>query len=179
VRVISPFVGGGFGCKGSSWSHVSLCAMASKQVGRPVRLVLERPQMFGPVGARPQLEQRVVLGATHDGTLAAIRHEGRSSVSRFDQFCEHFTAPTRSLYQCANVETVERVVQLDIATPCQMRAPGEVTGSFAVESALDELAIALKLDPLELRLRNYADVDPETGKPWSSKSLRQCYQRAA
>ncbi|MCU1280774.1 MAG: aldehyde oxidase and xanthine dehydrogenase, molybdopterin binding, partial [bacterium] len=179
VRVISHYVGGGFGTKGAVWSHVPLAAMAARQVGRPVKLVVSRPQMFGPVGARPQIEQRVVLGAARDGVLAAIRHEGRSAVSQFDQFCEHFTAPTRALYKCANVDTAERVVSLDIATPCQMRAPGEVSGTFALESALDELAIALAIDPLELRLRNYAESDPETGRPWSSKSLRQCYQRAA
>jgi len=179
VRVISHFLGGGFGTKGAVWSHVPLAAMAARHVGRPVKLVLARPQMFGPVGARPQIEQRVVLGAAADGALTAIRHEGRSSVSRFDQFCEHFTAPTRALYQCPNVDTVERVVRLDTGTPCQMRAPGEVSGSFAVESAMDELAAALHMDPIALRLRNDAEADPETGKPWSSKSLRQCYLRAA
>ncbi|MDB4965778.1 MAG: aldehyde oxidase and xanthine dehydrogenase, molybdopterin binding [Myxococcales bacterium] len=179
VRVISHYIGGGFGTKGAVWSHVPLAAMAAQKVGRPVKLVLSRPQMFGPVGARPQIEQRVVIGAGRDGVLAAIRHEGRSSVSQFDQFCEHFTAPTRALYKCPNLDTTERVVSLDIATPCQMRAPGEVTGTFALESALDELAVKLAIDPLELRLRNYAETDPETGRPWSSKSLRQCYQTAA
>jgi xanthine dehydrogenase YagR molybdenum-binding subunit len=179
VRVISKFVGGGFGSKGSVWSHVVLSAIAARHVKRPVKLMVMRPQMFGPVGFRPATRQHVVLGARKDGTLTVIRHESRSTTSRFDEFVEHVTAPTRALYQCPNVFTSERVVPLDTGTPQFMRAPGESTGSFAMESAMDELAYSLGLDPLELRLRNHAESDPETGKPWSSKSLKACYQQAA
>jgi xanthine dehydrogenase YagR molybdenum-binding subunit len=179
IRVISKYVGGGFGSKGSCWSHVVLAAMAARQVGRPVKLMVQRPQMFGPVGMRPATIQRVVVGARRDGTLTAIRHESRSATSRFDEFVEHVTAPTRALYQCPNVFTSERLVKLDIGTPQFMRAPGESTGTFALECALDELAYALGIDPVDLRLRNHADQDPETGKPWSSKSLKACYEQAA
>jgi xanthine dehydrogenase YagR molybdenum-binding subunit len=179
IRVISHFVGGGFGCKGGVWSHVPLAAMAALKVGRPVKLVVARPQMFGPVGFRPATEQHVVLGATREGVLTAIRHDSRSATCRFDEFVEHTTAATRQLYRCPNVATSERLVRLDIGTPHFMRAPGESTGSFALECALDELAAALKVDPVELRLRNYAEADPETGRPWSSKSLKECYRAAA
>jgi xanthine dehydrogenase YagR molybdenum-binding subunit len=179
VRVISHFVGGGFGCKGSVWSHVVIAAMAARQVNRPVKLVVGRPQMFGPVGFRPANEQRITLGATRDGTLTAVRAELRAMTSRFDEFAEHTTAPVRALYACPNMQTSERLVKLDTGTPTFTRAPGESTGNFAIESAMDELAYALKMDPVALRLKNHADEDPMSGKPWSSKSLKECYQRAA
>ncbi|WOD16603.1 xanthine dehydrogenase family protein molybdopterin-binding subunit [Paraburkholderia kirstenboschensis] len=179
VRVISPFVGGGFGCKGSSWSHVSLCAMAAKQTGRPVRLVLERPQMFGPVGARPRTEQRLVLAARRDGTLSAMRHDSISNTSTIEDWTETCCMVTRMLYAVPNQVTTHRLVPLNVGTPTFMRAPGETTGSFALESAMDELAVALKMDPLALRLKNYAEADPQENKPWSSKSLRECYQIGA
>ncbi|MFP3566327.1 xanthine dehydrogenase family protein molybdopterin-binding subunit [Paraburkholderia sp. SIMBA_030] len=179
VRVISPFVGGGFGCKGSSWSHVSLCAMAAKQTGRPVRLVLERPQMFGPVGGRPRTEQHLVLGARHDGTLTAIRHDSISNTSMIEDWTETCCMVTRMLYAVPNQVTTHRLVPLNVGTPTFMRAPGETTGSFALESAMDELAAALKMDPLALRMKNYADADPQENKPWSSKALRECYQLGA
>uniref|UniRef100_E1TEQ3 Aldehyde oxidase and xanthine dehydrogenase molybdopterin binding protein n=1 Tax=Burkholderia sp. (strain CCGE1003) TaxID=640512 RepID=E1TEQ3_BURSG len=179
VRVISPFVGGGFGCKGSSWSHVSLCAMAAKQTGRPVRLVLERPQMFGPVGARPRTEQRLVLAARRDGTLTAMRHDSVSNTSMIEDWTETCCMVTRMLYAVPNQQTTHRLVPLNVGTPTFMRAPGETTGSFALESAMDELAVALRMDPLALRLKNYAEVDPQENKPWSGKSLRECYQAGA
>ena len=179
VRVISHFLGGGFGCKGSVWSHVILAVMAARLLQRPVKLALTRPQMFGLVGGRPRTRQRVSLGASATGAITAIRHDSLSATSTFDEFVEHVTAPTRAVYASPNVSTRERLVRLDIGTPTFMRAPGESSGSFAVESAMDELAVALQLDPLELRLRNHADVDPETGKPWSSKSLKECYRAGA
>ena len=179
VRVISPFVGGGFGCKGSVWSHVVLAAMAGKQVGRPVKLVLARPQMFGPVGGRPRTEQRVVLAAQRDGQLTAIRHDVISHTSEFEDFVEPSAQPTRGLYRCANVSTTHRLVKLNVGTPTFQRAPGESTGTFAIETAMDELAYALSMDPLALRLRNYAESEPSTGKPWSSKRLQECYRTAA
>jgi xanthine dehydrogenase YagR molybdenum-binding subunit len=179
VRVISKYVGGGFGSKGSCWSHVVISAIAARHVKRPVKLMVTRPQMFGPVGFRPPTRQHVVLGAAKDGRLTLIRHESRSSTSRFDEFVEHTTAPTRAVYQCANVFTSERLTPLDTGTPQFMRAPGEATGSFAIECAMDELSVAMGIDPLDLRLRNHAAKDPETGKPWSSKSLEACYRQAA
>ncbi|EDZ97744.1 Xanthine dehydrogenase [Burkholderia sp. H160] len=179
VRVISPLIGGGFGCKGSSWSHVSLCAMAARQTGRPVRLALERPQMFGPVGARPRTEQHFVIAARHDGTLTAMRHDSISNTSVIEDWTETCCMVTRMLYAVPNQVTTHRLVQLNVGTPTFMRAPGETTGSFALESAMDELAVALKMDPLALRLKNYADSDPQEHKPWSGKSLRECYRIGA
>jgi xanthine dehydrogenase YagR molybdenum-binding subunit len=179
VRVISPFIGGGFGCKGSSWSHVTLCAMASKQTGRPVRLALTRPQMFGSVGARPRTEQHLVLAARHDGTLTAMRHDSISNTSVFEDWTETCCMVTRMLYTVPNQVTTHRLVQLNLGTPTFMRAPGETTGSFALESAMDELAWKLKMDPVALRLKNYAEVDPQDNKPFSAKALRQCYEIGA
>ena len=179
VRVISPFVGGGFGCKGSVWSHVVLAAMAAKQTGRPVKLVLARPQMFGPVGGRPRTEQRVMLAARRDGQLTAISHDVISHTSEFEDFVEPSAQPTRGLYACANVSTKQRLIKLNVGTPTFQRAPGESTGTFAIETAMDELAYALSMDPLALRLRNYAQSEPSSGKPWSSKRLRECYDAAA
>jgi len=179
VRVISHYVGGGFGCKGSPWSHVALAAMAARVVGRGVKLVLTRQQMFALVGNRPRTVQRVSLGADREGKLTAIRHDVTSETSRFDEFVELSGKPARMLYACPNVKTSHRLVRLDIPTPTFTRAPGQASGSFALESAIDELAYALKIDPLELRLRNYAESDPDENKPWSSKSLKECYRRGA
>ena len=179
VHVVSPYVGGGFGSKGSAWSHVILAAMAARQVGRPVRLALERTQMFGPVGHRPQTRQRISLGADKDGKLVAIEHDVVSSTSTFEDWTESSAVVTRMLYACPNVATTHRLVKLNLGTPTFTRAPGEATGSYAIEAAMDELAHKLKVDPLELRLRNHADVDPESRKSFSSKSLKACYLDAA
>ena len=179
VRVLTKFVGGGFGCKGSAWSHVLLAALAAKQLGRPVKLVLTRPQMFGMVGGRPHTRQHLQAGASKDGRITALVHHSVSTTSRFDDFIEPAALVSRHQYACGAVETTHRLVRLDIGTPTYMRAPGESSGSFALESAIDELAHALGVDPLELRLKNYAEVDPTEDKPFSSKSLRQCYELAA
>lgn len=179
VHIISPFVGGGFGCKGSVWSHVVLCAMAARQVGRPVRLALTRPQMFGPVGGRPHTEQHLALAARKDGTLTGLRHATFANTSTFEDWTETSGVLTRMLYEVPNLATSHRLVPLNVGTPTFMRAPGETTGSFALESALDELAVALKMDPIALRLKNYAEIDPQEGKPWSSKQLRECYRLGA
>ena len=179
VRVINHFVGGGFGCKGSAWSHVALAALAAKVVRRPVKLVVTRQQMFSLVGHRPKTLQKVTLGADGQGKLTAMRHEVVSETARFDEFVEPSAVQTRMLYACPNISTSHRLVRIDIPSPTFQRAPGESTGTFALESAMDELSYALKLDPLELRLRNYAEVDPEHDKPFSSKSLRECYKQAA
>lgn len=179
VRVMSYFVGGGFGCKGSAWSHVPLAAIAARHVNRPVKLVLGRIQMYGPVGFRPETIQQVSLGATRDGKLTALRHSGTSQTSTFDEFIEPVGKSARMIYACPNIETSHRLVHIDQGTPTYMRAPGEASGSFALESAMDELAYGLNIDPVELRVRNHADVDPTKGLPWSSKSLIQCYKLGA
>jgi xanthine dehydrogenase YagR molybdenum-binding subunit len=179
VRVITKFVGGGFGCKGSAWSHVVIAALAAKQLGRPVKVALTRPQMFGMVGGRPLTRQKISAAATKDGTLTALRHESLSTTSRFDDFLEPAALVSRHQYKCDNIQTSHRLVRLDIATPTYMRAPGESSGSFALESAVDELAHELGIDPVEFRLRNYAEVDPTDGRPFSSKSLRRCYELGA
>ena len=179
VRVVCPFVGGGFGSKGSAWAHTVLAAMAARAVKRPVKLVLARPQMFGSVGYRPATIQRVALGAKRDGTLVSTLHEVRSQTSIFDEFVEPSAELTKMLYAVPNVRTINTVVPLNAATPTFMRAPGESSGSFALESAMDELAYAVGLDPLEVRLRNHADSDPSKQLPFSSKSLRECYSVGA
>jgi xanthine dehydrogenase YagR molybdenum-binding subunit len=179
VRVINHYVGGGFGGKGAPWSHVVVAAIAAKVSGRAVKLVITRSQMQAFVGHRPKTVQKLELGADARGQLTAIRHDVVSETSRYDQFIENCTGVTRMLYTCPNVATVQRLVRIDVATPTFTRAPGESTGTFALESALDELAYAAGIDPLELRRRNHAGHDPESGKPWSSKSLLACYDRAA
>jgi xanthine dehydrogenase YagR molybdenum-binding subunit len=178
VRVVSHFTGGGFGSKGGPWSHQPLAVMAAKHVGRPVKLALTRRQMFGPVGGRPRTVQRVTLGAAKDGTLTAIRHNCTSSTSTLENWVEPALSQTKMLYTCPNLEAVYDLVRINVGSPTFQRAPGESTGTFALESAMDELAYELGMDPVELRLKNYADRDPESGRPWSSKSLRECYAQA-
>lgn len=179
VRVVCHFIGGAFGCKGAVWPHVTLAAIAARQVGRPVKLVLTREQMFTSVGHRAETEQQIKLGATRDGQLTAIVHQGISHTSAFDDFTEPYTVGTHMMYASPNLQAVQRLVRLNKGTPTFMRAPGESPGMFALESAMDELAYALKLDPIELRLRNHADTDPDNNLPWSSKSLKECYQLGA
>lgn len=179
VRVVSYFTGGGFGSKGGPWSHVFLAAMAAKRAGRPAKLFLTRRQMFGPVGGRPLTIQRVTLGAKRDGALTAIRHTSLSSTSTLENWLEPSAVQTRMLYASPNAETDHDLARLNVGSPSFQRAPGEATGTFALESAMDELAIALAMDPIALRLKNYAERDAQSGKPFSSKSLRECYRVGA
>ena len=179
VTVVSPFVGGGFGCKGSMWSHVVLAALAARQVGRPVKVVLERPQMFSMVGNRPHTEQRIALGALADASFSAIQHDVIAETSFLEDWTEPSAIVTRMLYACPNQVTTHRLAKLHIGTPTFTRAPGEASGSYALECALDEMAVKLKIDPIELRLRNHAAQDPNKNKPFSSKSLRECYRVGA
>ncbi len=179
VRVVAKYIGGGFGSKGTTWAPPILAAMAAKQVGRPVKLVLTRAQMFGPVGMRPRTVQRIALGATTDGKLTAVRHDGISHTSRFFDWTEPVAITTRGLYSCPNVATSHKIVPVNTGTPWYMRAPGEATGLFALESAMDELAYELRMDPVQLRLVNYADQDENLRLPWSSKALKACYSAAA
>jgi xanthine dehydrogenase YagR molybdenum-binding subunit len=180
VRVICPFVGGGFGCKGSMWMHSPLTAAAARVLNRPVKTVLTRGQMFTAVGHRPIVKQTVTLGANRDGTLAVIKHEAVSSTSRVKLFVESAAHRTSlALYKAPNIQVSHRVVPLDVAPGTFMRAPGVAPGMFALESAMDELAVKLGMDPVELRLRNYATVDPNKKLPWSSKHLDECYRVGA
>ena len=179
VRVVCPFVGGGFGSKGNTWSHVMLAAMAARLAGAPVKLVLERTQMFAQVGARPMTEQYMRLGAAKDGKLAAITHNTVSSTSFVDDFSEPCSTVSRLLYNSETLQTTQRLATMNLGVPTYMRAPGEASGSFALESAMDELAYALKMDPVKLRLQNYAEKHPEKNLPFSSNSLQECYRVAA
>ncbi len=135
--------------------------------------------MFGPVGARPRAHQRVTLGATREGKLTAIRHEVHAHTSVIEDYLESSAFPTRVMYSCPNVATIHRLVPLNLGTPTYMRAPGVATGTYAVEVAMDELAHELKMDPLQLRLLNYTDVDPHAKIPFTEKRLRECYTRAS
>ena len=179
VHVRSAFVGGAFGGKGSAWSHVVLAAMAARQVGRPVRLVMQRPQLFGPVGGRPRTAQSLRLGADADGRLTALEHRSTSATSVLEDWVESCAVVTRMLYASPAVATAHRLVKLNVGTPTFQRAPGESTGMFALESAMDELAIASGHDPMEFRLRNDARRDEQKNLPYSSKALAECYRAGA
>ena len=179
IHVISPFIGGGFGSKGPTWSHVVLTAMAARRVNRPVKLVLSREQMFGPIGFRSETRQTVKAVADADGKLVSMSFDTLGQTSVFDEFTESSSVVARMLYTCPNQLTSHHLVRLNTGTPSFMRAPGESSGTFGLESFMDELAYELKMDPVELRLRNYAEQDPEKGKPWTSKSLRECYRQGA
>jgi len=180
VRVLCPFTGGGFGCKGTQWPHTLLAALAARVTGRPVQLNLTREQMFTAMGHRPPTVQAMALAARPDGTLTALRHDTLHATSTTTDFIEPCGLTTSQiLYACPNVAVPHRIARLNVAPPTFMRAPGECTGLFALESALDELADALGMDPIALRLKNDAERDPAEGKPWSGKHLQECYARGA
>jgi xanthine dehydrogenase YagR molybdenum-binding subunit len=179
VTAICPYTGGGFGSKGSVWSHAPLTAMAAKMLGRPVKLSLDRNNMFGPVGQRPNTEQRFRLGANQDGSLLASGHDTIAYTSMIEDWIEPCGIVTRMMYESPHQQTTHRLACMNLGTPTFMRAPGEATGTFALECAMDELAYELKMDPLALRLKNYTEKDPGKDLPWSSKSLRQCYEIGA
>jgi xanthine dehydrogenase YagR molybdenum-binding subunit len=179
IRVVSPFVGGAFGSALRAWPHVILAAMAAKKVDRPVKVVLTRRQMYASVGYRPRTIQRVALGAGRDGRLAATIHEATAETSSYEEYTEQLLDATWSLYRCADLETLYRLVRLNVPSPTPMRGPGHVSGLFALECAMDELAVTLGIDPVELRLRNDAERDPADGRPWSSRSLAACCRLAA
>lgn len=179
VHVQCPYVGGGFGSKGSTWSHVVLAAMAAKVVKMPVKLALERPQMWGPVGGRPTTVQHVQIAATQDGKLTAVQHDVIVHTSMMEDFLEPSAEQTRMLYASDACETSHKMVDMNLGVATFARAPGEATGTVALETALDELAVMLKMDPVRLRLANYAERDLGSDKPWTSKHLRECYEQAA
>ena len=178
IRVIAAFVGGAFGLGLRPQYQVFLAALAAHVLKRSVRLSLSRQQMFG-LGYRPATWQRVKLGAAADGTLAATIHEAVAVTSQFEDYTEKTVQSSGMLYQCDNAAFDYKLVPLDLCTPIDMRAPGAATGLFALECAMDEMAVKLQIDPLELRLRNYAEINQAYGMPFSSKALRQCYQQGA
>lgn len=179
VQVFAPFVGGGFGSALRTWPHCIAALIGAKKTGRPVKLVLGRDQMFNSVGYRPYTLQKIGLGATADGTLTGITHEANSITSIYEEFNEGSVNISRLLYACPNVTTRYKIFPFNVSTPTWMRGPGEATGAFALESALDELAYKLNMDPIELRLKNYADKDPQNGKPYSTKFLKEAYKLGA
>ncbi len=179
VRVISPYVGGAFGSALRPWSHPIVAAMAARVVDRPVKLVLTRRQMFSSHGHRLYTVQRVALGASRNGQLTAIVHEGTAQTSLYEENTENLLNATRMLYASPSCITRYRLVRGNVQTPLYMRGPGEVSGVFALDSSMDELAYKLGIDPLELRIRNYALTDPSSGLPWSSNALLECYRRGA
>jgi xanthine dehydrogenase YagR molybdenum-binding subunit len=179
VQVICPFIGGAFGTSLRTWPHVTLAAIAARQVGRPVKLVLTRRQMFFTTGHRPRTTQRVALGATRDGRLTGIVHEANGETSRYEQFIEGLTSVTPFLYSCPNVRTRYRLTPLDTGTPTFMRGPGESSGIFALECAIDELAHQLGVDPIALRRTNEPAIDEGANRPFSSRSLMKCYDLGA
>jgi xanthine dehydrogenase YagR molybdenum-binding subunit len=174
VHVISPFVGGAFGTTLRAWPHVTLAAMAARFVGRPVKLVLTRRQMYTGTGYRPETWQHVALGASRDGRLTAITHHGIAETSAYEQYVERLLEPTGFLHSCPNVATHYRLVPLDVHTPIYMRGPGVASGIFALECAMDELAHELRMDPVALRLLNEPQQDEHTDLPFSSRSTREC-----
>jgi xanthine dehydrogenase YagR molybdenum-binding subunit len=178
LRVLGPFMGGGFGSGLRPQYQSVLAVLAAQKVRRPVRVVLTRPQMY-EIGYRPAMIQRIALGANANGTLDAIMHDAVTVTSQYENFHRQETGWSGLLYKCANAKYAHKIARLDLATACDMRAPSATTAMFALESAMDELAVALKVDPLELRLRCYSDRDQNHDRPFSSKALHECYRQGA
>jgi xanthine dehydrogenase YagR molybdenum-binding subunit len=179
VQVYSEFVGGGFGMALKTWPQEIAVVAAAKKLGRPVKLVQTRGEMFTTVGYRPTTIQKIGLGATADGKLTGMTHDVIAQTSSFEDFTENVAGMTKFMYASPNVNTRYRLLPLDISSPIWMRGPGEATGAFALESAMDELAYKLKIDPLEFRIRNYTETDPERNRPYSSKFVKEAYQLGA
>ncbi|ART62670.1 xanthine dehydrogenase family protein molybdopterin-binding subunit [Kushneria marisflavi] len=179
VTVISHFIGSGFGGKLFMWPHAIMTAVAARRLGRPVKTVLSRQQEYLSTGYRPTSLQRVRLGADNSGKLLSIHHDGCNESSPAGKHDDTVSAATPKMYDCENVAITNRLITVNKCPPCPMRAPGESSGNFALETALDELAVQLDMDPLELRKKNFADKDPASGLPWSSNHLQECWDRAA
>jgi xanthine dehydrogenase YagR molybdenum-binding subunit len=180
VHVVSEFVGGGFGSGLRVWPHVIAAVLASKQVKRPVKLMLTRPQMFNMVGYRPQSWQKIKIGADHNGKFTGVIHQAKHSTSVYENFNEGITRITRLVYKFDNLKTESAIVPLNLCTPTWMRGPGDCTGDFAVESAIDELSYLICEDPVSLRLKNLAlEKDNDSGKPWSTHFIDECIERGA
>lgn len=179
VRVVSPFVGGGFGGKVALWSHTVLCAAAARITGRPVKLVLSREGVFRLVGGRTLAEQRVALGADSDGALTALIHSGTTASTTHANYPEQISLTSRHLYAAKNLRSGQDMVNLDTVANTWMRAPGDAPAMYALEVAMDELAVAMQIDPIVLRRRNEPTRDPTTGAPFSSRHLLECLDRGA
>jgi xanthine dehydrogenase YagR molybdenum-binding subunit len=179
IEVISKFIGSGFGGKLFPWPHSLLAAVAARKVGRPVKVSVPRSLMFTTAGHRPVTQQRMRLRATQDGKLVSFQNEILQHTSMVDDYVEDCTEVTSLLYSCPNTSAIQHLAHLNVGTPTPMRGPGRTPALFAIESAMDELAIKLNLDPLEFRLRNYAETDDSSNRPWSSKHLREAYQAGA
>jgi xanthine dehydrogenase YagR molybdenum-binding subunit len=179
VKLLAPFVGGGFGGKGTMWFYNQLCVMAAREIGRPVRIALSRKGVFRIVGGRTPSRQRVVIAADGNGTFTAFIHEGVTAQSTDNNFPEQFSFPPRHLYAMQSYRIGQQVTTVNRVANTFMRAPGESIGTFAVESAIDALSYELKIDPIELRMRNEPDTDPVSGHPFSSRYLREAYAMGA
>lgn len=179
VRIVSPHIGGGFGSKGGQWANLVLTAVAARMVNRPVKLALTRQQMFNSVGLRQRNQQRMRVAATKDGKLTALAHETTTHCAINSEFVEPCGDCSKLLYDTPNSLISYRVVPMNIIVPTYTRGPGKSTGSFALESAIDELAYQMKMDPIEFRLKNEPEKDPSNGKPWSSRTIVQCLQEGA
>ena len=175
VRVIAENVGGAFGSSLRSWSNVPAACIAAKKINRPVKLVLTRPQMFSLIGYRPQSWQKVNIAADAEGNFLSINHEAISNTSRYEDFREGIVDVSKFLYASENVTTKYSLLPLDLSTPIWMRGPGEATGCFALESAIDELSYQLKMDPIALRIKNFTAINPENKLPFSDNNLKACY----
>ncbi len=180
IKVVSEFVGGGFGSGLRVWSNTVAAAMGAKQVKRPLKVMLTRPQMFTLVGYRPASWQKIKLLADSSGKFLSILHQAQHSTSVYESFNEGITRITRLVYNFENLKTESSIVPLNLSTPTWMRGPGDCTGDFAIESAIDELSYKLKMDPIALRLKNFAlEKDPESGKPWSTNFINECIEKGA
>jgi xanthine dehydrogenase YagR molybdenum-binding subunit len=180
INVVCEFLGGGFGGKSWSWPHPLLAALAAKAVKRPVRLQLTRAQMYAMVGHQAATVQTIALGADRDGKLAGIRHDSINPTSVFDDYVEYAAMVSRHLWAAGGgIATSHKLVHVNRNSPVVLRAPMEAQGHFALESAMDELAYATGIDPIELRLRNDTDTDPYSGRPFSTRALRQCVTEGA
>jgi xanthine dehydrogenase YagR molybdenum-binding subunit len=175
IKVITEYVGGAFGSSLRSWPHVHAAVIAAQKLNRPVKLLLNREQMFTMVGYRPQSWQKISIGASKDGKLVGITHQAVSNTSTYEDFQEGIVNVSQFLYECPNVNTSYKILPLDINTPTWMRGPGPATGCYGLESALDELSYKLNIDPIELRLINHAEVHPQSKLPWTTKYLKECY----
>jgi xanthine dehydrogenase YagR molybdenum-binding subunit len=178
VHVISPFVGGAFGSGLRTWPHVTLAALGARVTRRSVKVMLSRREMYYGVGYRPHTVQRIALGASRDGRLVGVVHDGYQETSTYEEYSEALVNASRFLHSSQNVYTRQRLAPMNVHTPTYMRAPGEASGIFALESAMDELAVALNVDPVELRLRNEPEQDEFKNLPFSSRSTRECYRAA-
>ena len=176
VRVIAENVGGAFGSSLRSWSNVPAACIAAKKLNRPVKLVLTRPQMFTLIGYRPQSWQKVNIAANAAGDFLSINHEAISNTSRYEDFREGIVDVSKFLYAAESVNTKYSILPLDLSTPIWMRGPGEATGCFALESAIDELSYKLKMDPIALRIKNFTTINPENKLPFSDNNLKACYE---